>query len=193
MSLAPQYVLSNFRPYIRTWMSNNLTQVVLQLLYEVNQTRQELKELETALNQTSNDVDRFFVVQMTIIVFGTEFPSGSDSLAMQLGFAFLEAGNLRVKHVTNMLMKVVMDSLLASLGWWAVGFAFAFGDRPGHVTDSLLGLTVKGNGFIGTTYFFSTELPAHEASKIELWWFFYWTFCAAASIIVSGTTFSCAS
>jgi ammonia channel protein AmtB len=52
---------------------------------------------------------------------------------MQLGFAFLEAGNLRIKHVTNMLMKVVLDGLLASLGWWAIGFAFAFGDRHGYV------------------------------------------------------------
>lgn len=33
-------------------------------------------------------------------------------------------------------------------------------------------------------YFFSTEIP--DAPHIELRWFFYWTFCAAASTIVSG-------
>lgn len=48
---------------------------------------------------------------------------------MQIGFAFLEAGNIQVKHVTNILMKVVMNSLLAAFGWWACGFAFAYGER----------------------------------------------------------------
>lgn len=53
--------------------------------------------------------------------------------AMQIGFAFLEAGNIQVKHVTNILMKVVMNSLLAAFGWWACGFAFSYGIREGSV------------------------------------------------------------
>eukprot|EP01127_Copromyxa_protea_P024083 TRINITY_DN9327_c0_g1_i1.p1 TRINITY_DN9327_c0_g1~~TRINITY_DN9327_c0_g1_i1.p1 ORF type:complete len:490 (+),score=37.93 TRINITY_DN9327_c0_g1_i1:172-1470(+) len=93
---------------------------------------------------------------------------------MQLGFAFLEAGNLRIKHVTNMLMKVVLDGLLAALGWWALGFAFAFGERVNH-----------RNGFIGTTYFFTTEMPENNDLP-ELRWFFYWTLCTASTTIVSG-------
>jgi hypothetical protein len=66
---------------------------------------------------------------------------------MQLGFAFLEAGNIEVKHVTNILMKVVMNSLLAAFGWWACGFAFSYGEREGHVINSSVHAQFSGQWF----------------------------------------------
>lgn len=117
---------------------------------------------------------------------------------MQMGFAFLEAGNIQVKHVTNILMKVVMNSLLAALGWWACGFAFAYGTRPDHVIFSeflspQVLICIQENYFIGSVYFFDSEAPATLALQAELdgLWFFMWAFCAACATILSGLQSYC--
>ena len=54
---------------------------------------------------------------------------------MQAGFALLEAGLQSAKNVVNILMKNYADFIIASLAFWAVGFAFMFGDG-----NSILGL-----------------------------------------------------
>ena len=46
---------------------------------------------------------------------------------MQAGFAFLGAGLIRSKNTTNYLTKSFMDFGIASLGFWAFGFAFMTG------------------------------------------------------------------
>ena len=45
---------------------------------------------------------------------------------MQPGFALLEAGFTRAKNTVNILMKNVMDFCIASVAYWAVGFAVMF-------------------------------------------------------------------
>ncbi|RLD93212.1 MAG: hypothetical protein DRI93_05600 [Aquificota bacterium] len=47
---------------------------------------------------------------------------------MQPGFALLEAGFTRAKNTVNILMKNVMDFCIASVAYWAVGFAVMFGN-----------------------------------------------------------------
>lgn len=46
---------------------------------------------------------------------------------MQAGFALLESGLTRAKNVGNIMMKNLMDFGIASIAYWAVGFAFMFG------------------------------------------------------------------
>src|SRR5207253_6687067 len=46
---------------------------------------------------------------------------------MQAGFAFLEIGFSRMKNAGAGVAKVLMNFSIASLAYWAVGFAFAFG------------------------------------------------------------------
>jgi ammonium transporter, Amt family len=55
---------------------------------------------------------------------------------MQAGFAFLEAGLTRMKNVGHIAAKNVLIFALASIVYYLVGFAMAFGDG--------------GNGFIGS-------------------------------------------
>ena len=62
---------------------------------------------------------------------------------MQCGFAFLEAGAVRSKNTTNILIKNVLDSIIVIVCYWATGWAFAYGDDNGD-----------GNIFIGTSQFF---------------------------------------
>ncbi|GAB4553742.1 MAG: ammonium transporter [Anaerolineae bacterium] len=46
---------------------------------------------------------------------------------MQAGFALVEAGFISAKHVTNILMKNLFDFCVASVAFFAVGFALMFG------------------------------------------------------------------
>ena len=84
---------------------------------------------------------------------------------MQAGFAFLGAGLIRSKNTTNYLTKSFMDFAIASLGFWAFGFAFMLGDTAG--------------GFIGLTGWFLT-------GGDYVGWIFQMVFAATAATIVAG-------
>ena len=84
---------------------------------------------------------------------------------MQAGFAFLGAGLIRSKNTTNYLTKSFMDFAIASLGFWAFGFALMLGDTAG--------------GFIGLTGWFLTDGD-------YVGWIFQMVFAATAATIVAG-------
>src|SRR3954465_1713776 len=102
---------------------------------------------------------------------------------MQAGFAFLEIGFSRGKHAGPGVGKSLVNFSIAALCFWAVGFAFAFGD---------------GNQIIGTAGFFlagpdvSADFPlidlANGSGAVETLWFFQFVFCAVSLAIVWGTT-----
>ena len=56
---------------------------------------------------------------------------------MQAGFAFLGAGLIRAKNTTNYMTKSFMDFAIASLPFWAFGFALMWGTSAlgiaGHI------------------------------------------------------------
>jgi ammonia channel protein AmtB len=52
---------------------------------------------------------------------------------MQVGFVALEMGSGRAKNVRNILLKNLVDVMLAAMCWWAVGYAFAYGTSAGGV------------------------------------------------------------
>ncbi len=49
----------------------------------------------------------------------------------QLGFVSLELGYGRSKNVRNVLLKNTVNILLSAVCWWAVGYAFGYGDTAG--------------------------------------------------------------
>jgi len=113
------------------------------------------------LIELQDDVNIFFLIVMGILVF-----------LMQAGFAFLEAGAVRSKNTTTILLKNMIDACVAGLMYWSVGFAFAFGgDSLGH-----------SGPFIGYRQFFLSETPASEYA----FFFFQYVFAATAATIVSG-------
>ncbi|BFZ05252.1 hypothetical protein BsWGS_08291 [Bradybaena similaris] len=107
-------------------------------------------------SELEKTLDQFFLIIMGIIV-----------LMMQCGFAFLEAGSVRSKNTTNLLLKNLLDSFVAGIAYWTLGFAFAYGE---------------GNGFIGWHYFASSNLPTSGLA----FFFFQYVFAATAATIVSG-------
>lgn len=88
---------------------------------------------------------------------------------MQPGFALVEAGFTRTKNTANILMKNLLDFMLGSLLFWAVGFGIMFG----------------AGGFLGMPHlfdisFYQSQLP------VEGFLIFQTVFCATAATIVSG-------
>jgi len=92
---------------------------------------------------------------------------------MQAGFAMLCAGSIRQKNVKNIMLKNILDACGAGLGFWAVGYGFAYG-----------GADENKKGFIGNQNFFLMD-----ASSGGDWigWFFQFAFAATAATIVAGT------
>lgn len=106
---------------------------------------------------------------------------------MQAGFAYVEGGLTRAKNTNNIMMKNLMDFCIGSVAFWAVGFAFMFGD---------------GNPFVGTTGWFLTGADnspatgdAYQGVYSALNWtgvplfakfMFQLVFAATAATIVSG-------
>ncbi|AIQ63544.1 Ammonium transporter NrgA [compost metagenome] len=99
---------------------------------------------------------------------------------MQAGFALLEAGSVRMKNAGHVAGKTVLTLAIASLCFWAIGFAFGFGD---------------GNNIIGTTGFFygGDSAASHYANALgfsdvtmNVKFLFQMAFAAVSLAIVSG-------
>ncbi len=100
---------------------------------------------------------------------------------MQAGFAMLEIGFVRGKNAGSVVAKILVNFALAALGFYAVGFAFAFGG-----TDALIG---THGFFVAHASDFPLAFPSNEHGvTAETLWFFQFVFCAVALAIVWGTT-----
>jgi Amt family ammonium transporter len=100
---------------------------------------------------------------------------------MQAGFALLEIGFSRQKSAGTVVAKILTNFSIAAIMYWAIGFAFAFGngDLIGH-TGFLLrdyGDPQKAFGIMGLS-----------DATIETKWLFQFSFCAVSLAIVWGTT-----
>ncbi|XP_063692066.1 ammonium transporter 2-like [Bolinopsis microptera] len=100
---------------------------------------------------------------------------------MQMGFALVEVGTVRIKNTKNILVKNMLDACIGALSFWLIGFALAFGDTT--------------SGFIGTNGFALKTLDMrrggefndrpYQGKKYALF-LFQWAFAATAATIVSG-------
>jgi Amt family ammonium transporter len=104
---------------------------------------------------------------------------------MQAGFAFLEIGFSRMKNAGTGIAKILTNFSIASLCYWAVGFALAFGGAGTIAGDSGFFLDVS-------------SVPSEAAKQFPLLGvtgispaallFFQFVFCAVSLAIVWGTT-----
>jgi len=94
---------------------------------------------------------------------------------MEAGFAALEAGFIRSKNSTNIIMKVFMDCTVGLIGYWAVGFAIMYGaDYFGLFGHS--GFLFNGTGL---------ALAGTRVAPFA-YWLFQAAFAVAVATIVSG-------
>ena len=88
---------------------------------------------------------------------------------MQAGFAFLGAGLIRAKNTVNYMTKSFLDFCIASIGFWAFGYALMFG---GGALRGVIGL----EGFI----------LANFSDGDLVGWFFQMVFAGTAATIIAG-------
>jgi len=109
--------------------------------------------------------------------------AGSLVFLMQAGFAMLCAGSVRQKNVKNIMLKNLLDACGGALGFWSIGFAFAYGSSDSS-TKSFIG----GSNFflsdIGTTVDLAEGANPGAA---YIGFFFQFAFAATAATIVAGT------
>jgi len=111
---------------------------------------------------------------------------GALVFSMQLGFAALSAGSISSKNARNILLKNLMDASAGALAFWALGFAFAYGDSP-YACDAAEG-GCSYNPFIGKRYFFLAGFDQEQGNgETYAFWFFQFSFAATAATIVSGS------
>jgi len=120
--------------------------------------------------------------------------AGSLVMFMQAGFAFLEIGFSRAKNAGTVVAKILTNFSIAAIGWWAVGFAFAFGGPLGSFIghDGGFFFTHLGANSVtaGGLTTFHPSFPVMDLSNatLESKWFFQFVFCAVSLAIVWGTT-----
>ena len=89
---------------------------------------------------------------------------------MQAGFAFLGAGLIRSKSTVNYMTKSFMDFAIASLSFWAFGFAIMMG--------------TSAAGIAGTDNFFLVSGGSDWQVYVD--WMFQMVFAGTAATIVAG-------
>lgn len=100
--------------------------------------------------------------------------AGALVFLMQSGFAMLCAGSVRQKNVKNIMLKNLLDACGGAIGFWTVGYAFAYGS------------TSDDTSFIGTTNFLILDFDGRAGGDL-IGWFFQFAFAATAATIVAGT------
>ncbi|WP_010181706.1 ammonium transporter [Aquimarina agarilytica] len=119
------------------------------------------KALDAAISSINGDMGALWITISAILVF-----------FMQAGFTLVEVGFTRGKNAGNIIMKNIMDLCIGSIMFWAVGYAFMYGDTV------LLGGFMRSSSAEQGYFFF------HADDWYNL--FFQTVFCATAATIVSG-------
>jgi len=118
---------------------------------------------DTATSQTPNydAINTLWVLIAAVLVF-----------FMQVGFGMVEAGLIRAKNTTNVLMKNLLDFCFATLGFYMFGYAIMYG------TEGLI---------FGTSGWFLMDAQSPvEGLPLPAFWLFQAVFAGTAATIVSG-------
>jgi Amt family ammonium transporter len=132
-------------------------------LFEAQAGAAPLGQVAHKANDLVNPINTIWVLVTAFLVF-----------FMQAGFMALEAGFVRSRETVNVLLECVVDTCLCGLLFWAIGFAFMFGE---------------GNGVIGHQFFLLHGAPSTYGSTgvaFLAFWLFQFAFADTCSTITSG-------
>jgi ammonium transporter, Amt family len=119
----------------------------------------DISAIEAALTEYAYSINTVWILITAALVF-----------FMQAGFALVEAGLTRSKNTTNILFKNLMDYVIGTIVFWAIGFGIMFGSK---------------NGFWGGLDFFSQHTYRTDMPDFAFL-IFQTVFAATAATIVSG-------
>jgi len=120
--------------------------------------------LKCISESNAESINTFFLVYASSLVF-----------FMQAGFAMLCAGSVQKKNVQNTMLKNLLDACGAAIGFYSVGYAFAYGGSEDCFK------TGCEKTFIGLSNFFLSGVVNH------IFWLFQFAFAATSATIVAGT------
>jgi len=103
----------------------------------------------------ADGMDVFFLLVMATLVF-----------FMQAGFAMLCAGSVRQKNVKNILFKNLLDACGGALGFWLLGYGFAYGEGPTFIGGSNFALKGLSTGYEYAFFFFQFAFAATAATIV---------------------------
>jgi len=134
----------------------------------------QIQNLKGGLVETNNALNTTWLIVAAVLV-----------MFMQAGFMLLEVGFSRMKNVGAGVAKILVNFSIASLCYWAVGFALAFGGAGELWGDSGFFLDIGS-----TAQAAGAEIPFVGTYGIDpaAFMFFQFAFCAVSLAIVWGTT-----
>ena len=126
----------------------------------------EALNLDEAVPQAISELNVTWILVATVLVF-----------FMQAGFAFLEIGFSRGKNAGMGIAKILVNFSVATIAWWGIGFAIAFGGAGWLAGDS------------GFFFQFGRDVAGEAASgETAAFFIFQFMFAAVSLAIVWGTT-----
>ena len=126
---------------------------------------------EEAIQTLTSELNSTWVIVSAILV-----------IFMQAGFLFLEIGFSRGKNVGSGVAKILVNFSIATIVWWAVGFALAFGGAGTIFGDS--GFFVQ----FGSEISAGSLVEGTFGGATAAFFIFQFAFCAVSLAIVWGTT-----
>ncbi len=125
-----------------------------------------LDSLSQGVGALTDELNTTWIMVATALVF-----------FMQAGFAFLEIGFSRGKNAGMGIAKILVNFSIASIMWWVIGFAIAFGGGGWLAGDT---------GFL---FQFGRDLSGESAGSADVGFFIFQTMFVCVSLaIVWGTT-----
>lgn len=165
-NLLPRPLRTVFKSFSSAWFLCIPLAAVIVVVWNTAATAQGL-EAPKSLEELTVVVNTIFILTSAILV-----------IFMNAGFAMVEAGFCRQKNAVNILAKNLIVFAVATLAYWAIGYALMYGE---------------GNPFIGLQGFFFNGNPApygndaYPAAVPEsVSFLFQVAFAATAATIVSG-------
>ncbi|MGF1589869.1 MAG: ammonium transporter [Pleurocapsa sp.] len=162
----PQPIRAIFRYFSPYWLACVPLSAIIVLVWNTAATAQDF-EAPANVEELKVILDTVFLLLCSILV-----------IFMNAGFGMLEAGFCRQKNAVNILAKNLIVFAIATLAYWAVGYALMYGN---------------GNAFIGSSGFFFNGDPAPygddaypAAVPAAISFLFQVAFAATAASIVSG-------
>ena len=165
-NLVPRPLRTIFKSFSPAWFICIPLAAIIVIVWNTAASAQGL-EPPTNLEQLTVVVDTVFILASAILV-----------IFMNAGFGMLEAGFCRQKNAVNILAKNLIVFAIATLAYWAVGYAFMYGEG-----SPLIGL--QGFFFNGDSIPYGNE-PYPAAVPETVSFLFQVAFAATAATIVSG-------
>jgi Amt family ammonium transporter len=133
-----------------------------------------IKDLKGTIGEGTNALNTMWVVVAAALV-----------MFMQAGFLLLEVGFSRMKNVGAGVAKILVNFSIASIAYWAIGFALAFGGAGELWGNSGFFLDVGSTAEQAGQQFPFVGLYGIDPAAFM---FFQFAFCAVSLAIVWGTT-----